>query len=658
MKYTKVNIKNTAIKGYGIIKLALLNILIIGTFSNCNDFLDVVPDDIPNKNHAYANKKEAERVVATLYTKAPDVTVNNNIMFLGADDSWTYYNSESAYYPSNYAWRIALGEQNSNNPYANAWDGANSMKNMFQGIRECNDFLEEIAIPNRVLNLDDQTKKKWIAEAKFLKAYYHFILFRMYGPIPITDVNIPLDVPADELKVKRDPVDDVVDYLSNLLDEAAVDLPLVVDNPASETGRATKGMALALKARLLVTAASPLFNGNPDYKGFKDKDGVLLFSQEEDPAKWQKAADACKEALDNLPDASLYEFTRDMNNSEVTLQKMSYRGAVTERIDNPEVIWPRYNGGNFGLQTITLPANPDPSQPFSYYGSYLSPTLSYVERFYTKNGVPLNEDKEWNNKWGYDQRYNVAKADAEQAYNVQNQYETAILHMDRENRFYASILFDGSYLCLKNYSKGTELYKTLIPIQAKLGQSHQFISRIHHTVTGYYVGKLTPWEWAITTAGGAVISNYPWPEMRLADLYLLYAEALNEIGNRDEAIKYIDLVRARSGLEGVKESWTKYSNNPTKYTHEEGLREIIHQEREVELAFEGQYIWDTRRWKIAGERQNINIRGWNSFGKATGEYYQIKVLHDMRFVTPRDYLWPISVAELRRNPNLVQNPGW
>src|SRR5690606_15885839 len=109
--------------------------------------------------------------------------------------------------------------------------------------------------------------------------------------------------------------------------------------------------------------------------------------------------------------------------------------------------------------------------------------------------------------------------------------------------------------------------------------------------------------------------SYAWPIMRLSDLYLLYAEAINEAegpagANSADLFHYIDLVRARAGLQGVKESWDNYTNNQ-KYTTQAGMREIIQTERLIELAFEGHRFWDIRRWKTAPNEYHTPLRGWN-----------------------------------------------
>ena len=78
----------------------------------------------------------------------------------------------------------------------------------------------------------------------------------------------------------------------------------------------------------------------------------------------------------------------------------------------------------------------------------------------------------------------------------------------------------------------------------------------------------------------------------------------------------------------------------------------------IELAFEGHRFWDLRRWKLAAEELNKDITGLNIFGKTAETYNNERVVFSQKFITPRDYFWPIGNYDTRRNPNLVENPGW
>ena len=151
----------------------------------------------------------------------------------------------------------------------------------------------------------------------------------------------------------------------------------------------------------------------------------------------------------------------------------------------------------------------------------------------------------------------------------------------------------------------------------------------------------------------------PFPSIRLADLYLLYAEALNETKQSpdDEVFEYIDKVRERAGLDGVEKAWTEHSKRPDKFRSKEGMREIIHRERLIELAMEGHAMWDLRRWKEGEEWYNRPVRGWNINKEEAEEFYkQVYLLQ--RVYSKKNYLWPIKDDEIRNNPKLIQNYGW
>jgi hypothetical protein len=182
----------------------------------------------------------------------------------------------------------------------------------------------------------------------------------------------------------------------------------------------------------------------------------------------------------------------------------------------------------------------------------------------------------------------------------------------------------------------------------------------NYSITSYYVKKLVNIE-STTDASGNFASNIvqnAWPEMRMSDLYLLYAESLNEQGGPSAtAYSYINQVRARSGLNTVETSWTNFSTDPTKYQTKAGLRDIIQRERNIELAFEGQRYWDLRRWRTAHIVLNSPIKGWDITQADAASFYKEVLLYNQRFAL-RDYLWPIETGELRINKNLVQNPGW
>jgi hypothetical protein len=559
-------------------------------------------------------------------------------------------------------WYIAQGAQGTNSPLANYWAskqnegtgtgqyGLNGGKALFTALSDCNIFLENIDKP---FDLEDYERTRWIAEIKFLKAYLHFWLFRMYGPIPLIKENIHVSEKGDATMRYREPVDEVVGYIISLLDEAFDDLPPVIENLTIELGRPTQVVALALKAQVLTYAASPLFNGTaeePPTFSLIDNRNVELFPQAYDAGKWQRAAEALKTAIDFAHENGhrLYDFRESSpitaaGLSDTTINSMQVRGAVTERINNPEMIWADFSSNTDGLQQACFPRITGGNN-FSQKQTW-APPLHIVKQFYTKNGVPIEEDRDW---VGVD-LLALRTATNDERFYVQPNQQTQQLHFDREDRFYASILFDrGRLFGCGRVTDGTLLHLDLYP--------NQGLTEMHSS-TGYICKKMLNYLSSVGNEGTVLsIDRYPFPLIRLADLYLMYAEALNEAGSTPsgEVYQYVDLVRRRSGLNGVVESWSSHSLNPDKPLTKTGMRDIIRRERMNELAFEGIRFWDLRRWKLAEQYMSQTIQGFNY---RSDDINQLIDIYQLRF-EKKDYFWPIRQSVLLTNKNLVQNPGW
>ncbi|MDO6435685.1 RagB/SusD family nutrient uptake outer membrane protein [Flavitalea sp. BT771] len=610
----------------------------------CKKYINIVPDDVATINNAFTLRQEAIKYLFTCYSYLPnDGSYNNNPAFGAGDEVW-----QSPYFQntSQDPIHIAMGQQNSNGPLMSIWG------NMFNALRDCNIFLDNI---DHVVDLEPYEKTRWVAEVTFLKAYYHWLLLRQYGPIPIVEKNLPISAGIDEMKIKRVTVDSAVNYICRLLDTAASRLPLTIADQSSELGRITRPIALSIKARVLVTAASPLFNGNTDYGSFKALDGKPFFNPTSQPAKWQRAADACLAAIQacNTAGVKLYKFS----NSLITLPdvlntEMSIRNAICQKW-NSETIWGNPNSrpsawdgnGATSMQTLCIPRL-DPSRLANQVPqAQLAPTMKMVELFYSMHGVPINEDITYN----YADRYSLRTAVDSENYYLQSGYQTATINFDREPRFYADMAFDGSQYFMANQMWG---------IQAKMGQSQSQKNTSGYSITGYFTKKLVNWNYVIQDGQSVTTDDYPWPEMRLADLYLLYAEALNEAdGPSSDIYQYLNLIRARAGLPAVQDAWTQYSNNPSKFQTQSGLRDIIRQERGIELAFEGSRFWDLLRWKTAITEWNKQVVGWDVTQADPNFYYRRKILYTQIF-QPRQYLWPLAVQDVTINPNILQNPGW
>lgn len=654
MKFSKkyIDTKNVGIA-------VVITILLSAIFS-CKKFLDIVPDNVATVESAFKLRNEAEKYLFTCYSYLPkngDGWFNASLTT--ADEIW-YPQSDQATWHA--AFRIAQGQQNKSRPYFNEWagdmKGANNDSRalpfkIWAGIRQCNIFLENVRDLNKVRDINPYEREQWLGEVEFLKAYYHYYMLRMYGPIPIIDRSV--DANDDVVFVKRQPVDSCVNWISRLLDSAVVKLPMKVANENTELGRITQEIALSVKAKLLVMAASPLFNGNSDFANFADKDGVKLFSATADPQKWVAARDACKAAIDaaELNGHALYTYKNDVYRLSDTIKtQMNIRGAITTWW-NPEIIWGASNS-YFVNEALCMPPVERGSNfdRFSLQGVF-APPLKIVKEFYTKNGVPIEEDKTLN----FSNIAELRTATTADKYYIEPTFQTARIHYDREPRFYADIGFDGGIWYMKDSPSGSD--EDTYYLKAKNVENAGYGHFQNYSETGYFVKKLVNWESTTRGSTNPTWKQYPWPMIRLADLYLLYAEALNEVqGGSTEAIHFIDKVRQRAGLNGIVASWTGFSNNPSKYTSKDGLRAIIQRERAIEMVFEGERLWDLKRWKTAAEVLNEDISGWNVFGKVTTSFYQERFVFDQTFITPRDYFWPIGDYDTRRNPLLVENLGW
>lgn len=634
-----------------VLKICVV-VLTISSLSSCKKYLDVTPDNVATLNSSFSNANETQAYLFGCYAnlqaladvrRNPGFTASGEILFpVNLQDQTTLGGGGG-----DNGFNLMRGLQNSLNPIMNYWDGYNLGLRMWDAIRMCNTFLDNVDQP---LDLQPYQKTRWSAEAKFLKAYYHYWLIRMYGPIPIADVALPINATTEQVRQKQQTVDSCFNYVIKTLDEAILDLPPAIQNAAAEAGRITSTIALAVKAEVLATQASPLFNGNPDYASFKDKEGRNLFSTTADPEKWRKAADACKIAIDAAVAAGAAPYDlRIQGNivhmSDQTKELLTLQGAFVDGW-NPEQVWtlnPRFGWQYMAMPRVTAAAA---ANVFAVYSNFSVP-LAESEIFYSKNGVPINEDKNWD----YANRYKLQEGDAAHFYYIKQGYTSVKGNFEREARYYSSVSFDGAtWFGSGNTDDGNPNYVNAVNGYASPPD------RLRYNATGYWAKKLVHYQ--SVPSDNTVWQTYPWTFIRLSGLYLLYAECLNEVsGPASEAIQWVDKVRERAGLDGVTAAWTQHSKNPSKPSTKEGLRQIIHQERRIELAFEGQAGWDLRRWKELQEVLANPFQGWSVFNRTTASYYQLSTVYQPVF-SLKDYLFPIQDYDLLTNPNLVQTPYW
>ncbi len=232
------------------------------------------------------------------------------------------------------------------------------------------------------------------------------------------------------------------------------------------------------------------------------------------------------------------------------------------------------------------------------------------------------------------------------------------LHLRREPRFYANIAADGNYWRFDNSN-------TLVTPYRNTGMGTEY-DRFNdpatpQNITGYWAKKYLAQDENMAYMPDLRI--FPFVALRLADLYLMQAEAWNEYqGPSEKVYDAIDIVRDRAGVLPIRQAWSQYSTAPTEVLNQDGLREAIHRERMIELVFEGHHAWDLRRWKKAHLYLSTPQLGWNVMGTDARSFYNnfeepSTVWSKVQFIAPRDYFWPIS-SEETMIANIKQNPGW
>lgn len=652
-------------KKYGKAFLVFLLLL-----TGCN-FLDMVPEnDIETIESIFETRQNASTWLDGTYAMVCDFYPNfaQNVAYFGADEFVACQKlmdesgGDGKYdYPG---FQIAAGYQKAQLPFGDYWSRGNeydARSTFYQTIRSCNTFLEHI---DAVYNMENNEKVQWKAEIKALKAFCYFELVRRYGPIVLIDRNIDMKEDVGVMQLPRVHVDTCFAEIVRLCDEAAKVLPGQNGKSLERRAYFSKEAALALKARALLYAASPLFNGNEFYSDFKGKNGELLFSTQKDPNKWRLAAEAADAALDAALEGGhgLYSGTADMGSSmRNTMNDVAY--SVLSDFTNTEMLL-EWKVTGTGIHILALPLVDENELPDHYNyeaRGAISPSMEMVETYYTANGLPISEDKDWN----YTNRYKMAQ-ESNSDYDGVVPLNTDVLqlHLRREPRFYASIAADRTY-----WQRGPVASTVDNNLLVKAYRKESFGTRqdrintqVYQNISGYWLKKhLYPTR---NTYSYSISDDHTMPLIRLAEVYLMQAEAWNEVeGPTQRVYDALDAVRKRAGLDGIVETWTSgKAKHPEYITNKDRMRDIIHQEINIELAFEGHRFFNLRRWKEAETVLNKKQTGWNILGENASAFYNrfngpIVVDAQRKFTAPRDYLFPINSEEVLIS-SIVQNPGW
>ena len=639
-------------------KKYLLSILCgILLLPGCN-YLDMVPEkDIETVESLFEQRTKVELWWKGLYAELNNIFADFrvNTAYLGADEFVTCQALHSSTLYNLDGLKIADGLQMSQNPYGSIW------YRMYVVIRNCNIFLENV---DHTYNMSEEDRNWWKADVKAVKAYVYFELVRRYGPICLVPQNMPVDLPVKDYQLPRQHVDTCFKEIINLLEESMEYVPKHSQRISNYGHTFSLEAVYALKAKVLLYAASPLFNGNAFYSDFKNKNGELLFNSTYDRNKWLLAAEAADKAAEMCEDggrALVLGATgkkTDLLNKMADIENMSF-----SRFNNSEYLLEWKYPSTFYQFTLPRLVGDDDNFDSQALGC-LSPSMKMVEMYYTANGLPIDADITWN----YSNRYKLA-SESSPVYEgvIPMNIDVVNLHLRREPRFYACIAGDRMY-----WQRGTNTadkdYNFLVKAhkgEEPWGTQYDFIvSNSWQNINGYWLKKhLFSW---FNTLGYAnnLQGNETAAIIRLAEVYLMQAEAWNEYLDQPDSRVYdpLDKVRERAGVLPVREAWGSYSNNPVKVTTKVGMRDIIHQEYGIEFAFEGHRYWDIRRWLTAHQTMNEKQYGWNVIGTTDQAFYNyetgpVVVYSSNKFIAPRDYLDPFDAEEILIS-GMVQNPGW
>lgn len=486
---------------------------------------------------------------------------------------------------------------------------------------------EKIRIANLFLKNKDlipvtkRTLDYWEAQVRFLRAWFIFQQVKHYGGVPLIGDRIFTD--QEEINLPRNTYAECVQYIVDECDAAAPNLPIEVDfNDVTYGGRVTRGAALALKARVLLYAASPLANCNRS----DDPEHYVSFG-EENIERWKEAYDAAKVLMDPQFKYGLYKV------DEPYFYNLFLQSYPTE--ENIFSEWPQNTTQNKML--LETQSNP-PSRGTRYAPSGPSsvfPTQHLVDAFPMLDGKSI-EDK--SGKYPY-----PGIGDD--------------MYKNRDPRLAATVCYNGMPRPMEGFPNAVQwTYTGVVPAgDANVSSaSKDGIYNSGATSTGYY--RMKGMDKEIHSTGERYRPNIL---IRYAEILLNAAEAANEYESSptQEIYEWLYQIRDRAGIEkGDGPEFYGIKNNMTK----EEMRDFIHNERRIELAFEEHRYWDIRRWRALEKEGMMNY--WTQgleitrMADGTFEYRLIDV--EERNNSEAQYWWPIPMSEITKSPALVQNPGY
>lgn len=633
--------KKTLYKGILTLALSML------ALSSCDSFLDRQEDEQLTEEKIWASFTYTRQYFFDCWGYLPIEATNfyGGMPYFGASDetSMTW----------NYSYRyINFGSWNATTVPNDAFNSR------YEGIRDCNIFLQNVMNCSDPILATDAARQNqlqlWYDSTRFARAYLYFLLMRDYGPVFLVgDDVMDFTASTQDLQRPRNTWQECVDYVVSEMTYCAENLPATMSS--ANLGLPTRGAALAVLSRLQLYSARPLFNGNSLYKTVRNPDGTALFPEEYDAQKWVTAASAAKKVID-LGVYSLYRDEDSPNNPY-----LNYYGIFQEEW-NDELI---FCGGGFQSRwALGVHTTPTDIASGTAYGGW-GPTQSAVDSYamaegrypvtgYDRNGNPLIDSQS-----GY------PSADREfELTNIVNPFLKALecsdadatsnsprMYANREPRFYVTVYFPGT-----GWKHGDAVGRAFFADGAVGHTTHDY------PITGYLVNK---WYDHNMDSYQGNWGNVTFPTFRYAEIILNYVEAVLECEaagvtgpdvDHDLAIQLWDQLRDRSGMAPILDIY------PAATTDE--LIDLIHKERQVELAQEGHRYFDVRTWLQGTELLNgpvygldVSVKSSRTATTVPPEMWTRKVV-ETRIFRNNHYLYPFLQRELDRNKVLTQNYGW
>lgn len=571
--------------------------------SSCSDFLDKEYDASKSEEKTFGDETLTRGFLANIYTNLPDgFAPLTDDQFTGASRDCMTDNAVTSWGLHYYTKIGSDGYTAADHPLLGFWNTD------LYGIRKCNQFLKN-AQPSVVGNVeksgdDNRLYDRYCAEAKLLRAIFHFDLVCWFGDAPViaededgTPIVFDLNNPG-AMNMSRTPAADVLKWVADQCDQVKDVLPFRYSDETSNWGRVNGAAAYALKSRALLYRAS------------------LLHNPSNEQARWSEAATAATDFISkNESQSNRYRLysTGNPNNDY-------YECFTTNPVYNDEFILARSVWNTNQVEKVFLPVGFTGS--FSGAGR-TNPTQNFVDAYETINGLAIEDDP------GYDPSDPYA---------------------NRDPRLSQTVFYQG--MPWGRADKGEDRN-----IDVRINVGLDYTSSMGGTYTGYYLKKFVN---NISCKEPATFSH-AWVIFRYGEILLNAAEALNEAYGPDRAYQYINQIRSRVGMPDYR--------NMTQAQ----LRERIQNERRIELCFEDHRFFDQRRWKLfegvtssneLGKpyyQQYLNLYGVQVNGEEATPLYtfgRAETVNSRTFNSPKNYFFPIPSNEVKRAPNLGQNPGW